>query len=68
MGTVTIIGRRNCFKLRFEFFSSTVTFLEEDIYGSHAKIMLDYFLAEGIVNDHSTLVASLDMNPYNIVN
>ncbi|KAJ3666336.1 hypothetical protein Zmor_001785 [Zophobas morio] len=45
----------------------TVTIIEEDIYGSHAKIMLDYFLAEGIVNDHSTLVASLDMNPYNII-
>ncbi|RZB39576.1 PAXNEB domain containing protein [Asbolus verrucosus] len=45
----------------------TVTIIEEDIYGSHAKIMLDYFLAEGVVNNHSTVVASLDINPYNII-
>ncbi|EEZ99433.2 elongator complex protein 4 [Tribolium castaneum] len=45
----------------------TVSIIEEDIYGSHAKIMLDYFLAEGIVSKHSTLVASFDTNPYDII-
>jgi elongator complex protein 4 len=45
----------------------TVTIIEEDMYGTYAKTMLDYFLAEGIVSKHSTLVASLDMNPCNII-
>lgn len=37
------------------------------MYGSHARVMLDYFLAEGIVCNHSTLIASLDVNLSNIV-
>lgn len=29
--------------------------------------MLKYFLAEGIISEHSTLIASQDVNPSNIV-
>nr|XP_023030181.1 elongator complex protein 4 [Leptinotarsa decemlineata] len=45
----------------------TVVLIEEDFHGSYSKIILKYFLAEGIVSKHSTLIASQDVNPSNIV-
>ncbi|CAH1285118.1 unnamed protein product [Diabrotica balteata] len=45
----------------------TVVLIEEDFHGSYSKIVLKYFLAEGIVSNHSTLVASQDVNPSNII-
>lgn len=44
-----------------------ISFSEEDFHGSYSKIVLKYFLAEGIVSKHSTLIASQDVNPSNIV-
>lgn len=35
-------------------------FPEEDKYGSYAKLLVKYFLAEGIVSGHSLIVASQD--------
>ncbi|CAH1111117.1 unnamed protein product [Psylliodes chrysocephalus] len=45
----------------------TVVLIEEDFHGSYSKIVLKYFLAEGIVSKHSTLIASQDVNPSNII-
>lgn len=42
-------------------------FSEEDFHGAYSKIMLKYFLAEGIISQHSTLIASQDVNPSTIV-
>ncbi|KAG5875843.1 hypothetical protein JTB14_012963 [Gonioctena quinquepunctata] len=45
----------------------TVVLIEEDFHGSYSKIVLKYFLAEGIASKHSTLIASQDVNPSNII-
>ncbi|KAJ8911957.1 hypothetical protein NQ315_012768 [Exocentrus adspersus] len=45
----------------------TVVLIEEDFHGLYSKILLKYFLAEGIVTSHSTFVASQDTNPSSIV-
>jgi elongator complex protein 4 len=42
-------------------------FPEEDKYGTYAKLLLKYFLAEGIVSSHSLIVASQDSNCENLV-
>jgi hypothetical protein len=39
-----------------------VFILEEDKYGTYAKLLVRYFLAEGIVCGHSLVVASQDLN------
>jgi elongator complex protein 4 len=33
---------------------------EEDKYGTYAKLLIKYFLAEGIVSGHSVIAASQD--------
>lgn len=40
----------------------TVVLVEEDKYGTYAKLLVKYFLAEGIVCGHSLVVASQDLN------
>ncbi|KAF5294669.1 hypothetical protein FQA39_LY02801 [Lamprigera yunnana] len=45
----------------------TVVLIEEDQQGSYSKIILKYFLAEGIVNEHSTFIASQDTSVDNIM-
>ncbi|KAK4883015.1 hypothetical protein RN001_006334 [Aquatica leii] len=45
----------------------TVFLIEEDQQGTYAKIILKYFLAEGIVNEHSTFIASQDTSTDNIM-
>jgi hypothetical protein len=35
-------------------------FSEEDKYGTYAKLLIKYFLAEGILSGHSLVVASQD--------
>ncbi|XP_050097202.1 elongator complex protein 4 [Anopheles aquasalis] len=37
--------------------------LEEDKYGNYARVLAKYFLAEGVVNDHALLLASLEEDP-----
>lgn len=41
--------------------------IEEDTYGNYSRILTKYFLAEGLVNLHSTFIASLEENPYNMM-
>ncbi|ERL88663.1 hypothetical protein D910_06047, partial [Dendroctonus ponderosae] len=45
----------------------TVVLVEEDFRGLYSKILLKYFLAEGLVSKHSTLIASQDVNPAKIL-
>ncbi|XP_021912802.1 elongator complex protein 4 isoform X2 [Zootermopsis nevadensis] len=45
----------------------TVVLIEEDKYGTYAKLLLKYFLAEGIVSGHSLIVASQDSDCENLV-
>ncbi|KAK9879287.1 hypothetical protein WA026_004138 [Henosepilachna vigintioctopunctata] len=45
----------------------TVTVIEEDMYGTYAKIMLKYFIAEGVVSKHSTFLASQDASPHEVI-
>ncbi|CAH1997106.1 unnamed protein product [Acanthoscelides obtectus] len=45
----------------------TVVLIEEDFHGCYSKVLLKYFLAEGIVSTHSTFIASQDVNPYHII-
>ncbi|EFX86652.1 hypothetical protein DAPPUDRAFT_307809 [Daphnia pulex] len=42
--------------------------IEEDLYGSYAKIMTKYFLAEGAVQKNHLLSASLNENPWDLLN
>jgi elongator complex protein 4 len=44
------------------------SFSEEDKYGTYAKLLVKYFLAEGIVCGHSLVVASQDLNCEALVN
>ncbi|XP_052860508.1 elongator complex protein 4 [Anopheles cruzii] len=37
--------------------------LEEDKYGNYARVLAKYFLAEGIVNDHSVLIGTMEEDP-----
>lgn len=41
--------------------------IEEDFRGIYSKVILKYFLAEGLSTKHSILIASQDANPANIV-
>ncbi|XP_063233195.1 elongator complex protein 4 [Bacillus rossius redtenbacheri] len=45
----------------------TITLIEEDKYGHYARLLVKYFLAEGIVCGHSLLVASQDVSPQKLV-
>ncbi|KAJ8958241.1 hypothetical protein NQ318_017384 [Aromia moschata] len=45
----------------------TVAFIEEDFHGSYSKVILKYFLAEGVVSKHSIFIASQDVNPSSII-
>nr|CAG4637234.1 EOG090X0ALT [Ceriodaphnia reticulata] len=42
--------------------------IEEDIYGSYAKMITKYFLAEGAVHKNYLFAASLNENPWDILN
>lgn len=44
-----------------------VPFVEEDLYGCYSKVIEKYFIAEGIVSEHSVLVGSQDIDPHLIV-
>nr|CAD7409755.1 unnamed protein product [Timema cristinae] len=45
----------------------TITLIEEDTFGNYAKLLLKYFLAEGVMCRHSLLVASQDSDPEKMV-
>ncbi len=40
---------------------------EEDVCGSYSRLLLKYFLAEGVMCGHSLLLASASENPEDIV-
>jgi len=46
----------------------TVLLIQEDDSGNFAKLLLKYFLAEGVVHGHNLHVASLNNDPLSIVN
>ncbi|XP_031559664.1 elongator complex protein 4-like isoform X1 [Actinia tenebrosa] len=45
----------------------TVVMIEEDNYGSYARQILKYFLAEGVVSGHGLFLASADIDPQTIL-
>lgn len=45
----------------------TLLLIEEDKYNIYSPLLFKYFLAEGIVNGHTLLVASAKENPANIL-
>nr|XP_054097441.1 elongator complex protein 4 isoform X2 [Callithrix jacchus] len=45
----------------------TVLLIEEDKYNIYSSLLFKYFLAEGIVNGHTLLVASANEDPANIL-
>ncbi|XP_005105912.1 elongator complex protein 4 [Aplysia californica] len=45
----------------------TVMLVEEDIFGSYARLMLKYFTAEAIVSDQTVLLASRQESPEQLV-
>ncbi|XP_067142218.1 elongator complex protein 4 [Centruroides vittatus] len=45
----------------------TILLIEEDKYGRYAKLLMKHFLAEGVTNNHSILLASGDESPKNIL-
>ncbi|XP_054441938.1 elongator complex protein 4 [Pteronotus mesoamericanus] len=45
----------------------TVLLIEEDKYNIYSPLLFKYFLAEGIINGHTLLVASAKENPANIL-
>ncbi|KAK2156848.1 hypothetical protein LSH36_204g10039 [Paralvinella palmiformis] len=46
----------------------TVVLIEEDKYGSYSKMMLKYFLAEGVMNKHELFLTSSDLDPQDLLN
>jgi len=42
-------------------------FPEEDTYGSYARQLSKYFLAEGVVSGHAIFLASAEPEPSNIL-
>ncbi|XP_023218826.1 elongator complex protein 4-like [Centruroides sculpturatus] len=45
----------------------TILLIEEDKYGRYAKLLMKHFLAEGVTNNHSILLASGDESPKKIL-
>lgn len=48
-------------------FKYSIRFSEEDVLGNYSRVMIKYFLAEGVACKHALLVASGEENPRNIV-
>lgn len=46
----------------------SILLIEEDEASSYSSLFFKYFLAEGVVSNHSILLASLDQQPSNIIN
>ncbi|KAL1506821.1 hypothetical protein ABEB36_006111 [Hypothenemus hampei] len=73
LGTYITISLQFPFKLGTYIISGggipvgSVVLVEEDFRGLHSKVLLKYFLAEGLISKHSVLIASQDVNPYIIV-
>jgi PAXNEB protein len=42
-------------------------FVEEDLHGGYSKMLLKYWLAEGVVSGHEIFVASADVDPSEIL-
>ncbi|KAJ7384443.1 Elongator subunit elp4 [Desmophyllum pertusum] len=45
----------------------TVLMVEEDTYGSYARQLSKYFLAEGVVSGHAVFLASAEPEPNNML-
>ncbi|GLV31994.1 uncharacterized protein CBL_07753 [Carabus blaptoides fortunei] len=46
----------------------TVTLIEEDVTATYSKLILQYFLAEGVVSGHSAFVGSQEFNSSALIN
>ena len=42
-------------------------FAEEDIYGSYSRLILKYFLSEGVMCGHSLFLASASEDPEDMI-
>lgn len=49
------------------FLVSSISFAEEDRYDSYSRMILKYFLAEGVVCRHELFVATAQDNPDDIL-
>ncbi|XP_043267118.1 putative elongator complex protein 4 [Venturia canescens] len=45
----------------------SIMLIEEDAYGNYARVMLKYFMAEGVVSSHPLFVASRDSRPAQLI-
>ncbi|XP_048242263.1 elongator complex protein 4-like [Haliotis rufescens] len=45
----------------------TVLLIEEDTYGSYARLLVKYFVAESVMTRQSTLLADLDTDPNSLI-
>lgn len=48
-------------------FSLYLLFVEEENYGRNADLITKHFIAEGVVCDHSILIADIEKKPETIV-
>jgi len=44
-----------------------VAFTEEDVHNSYGKLILKYFVAEGVVNKHAIFLASAECKPETVL-
>jgi len=44
-----------------------ILFVEEENYGRNADLITKHFIAEGVVSDHSILIADVERKPEAIV-
>lgn len=49
------------------YLTSPLSFVEEDRYDSYSRMILKYFLAEGVVCRHELFVAAAQDNPDDII-
>ncbi|XP_026765215.1 elongator complex protein 4 [Galleria mellonella] len=47
--------------------SGSIFAVEEDVLGNYSRVLMKYFLAEGVICKHDLLIASADENPKDIV-
>ena len=46
---------------------TNVIFTEEDVHNRYGKLVLKYYVAEGVVNKHEILFASADCKPQSVL-
>ena len=54
--------------MKLIFYNFGVYWKEEDEYGSYSKMITKYYLAEGVQNGNYLLEATMNENPWDLVN